>query len=551
MAYISIYDATPTDQQQLGDILSKTDHYPVYSNEPINENNLHPETEVLSVFVTSKVSRSIIDKLPKLQLIACRSTGFNNIDTTAAAERGITVVNVPTYGERTVAEYTFTLILALMRQLKPAIDSLSALEFDQKSLMGADINGKTIGIIGMGRIGQQVARLAVAFGMKVIAYDPHQQAAKASEIGFSYVELEELAKISDIISLHSPYTRDNHHLINADFLTKVKPTALLINTARGELVDTQSLVKALREKKLAGAGIDVLEGEELLKVDEEMMILRQDSTAADLYSQSIQIDVLKRLPNVIVTPHNAFNTVEALARINQISADNMIQFWYGNTPNKIELEPNKPGKLIIVRHGESEWNALGKWTGSRDVHLSEKGFREAAMLGLTIKDIHLDYAFASQQLRSFETLSGIVDAAQQFTVPYERSAALNERDYGEYTGFNKWEIKEELGEEVFQRLRRDWNYPVPGGETLKMVYERVVPFYQQTIMPKLMAGQNVLVVSHGNAIRTLVKYIEGISDQEISNVEMLFGTILIYDVDKNGRKVNRQDRAIASIPPPA
>lgn len=211
------------------------------------------------------------------------------------------------------------------------------------------------------------------------------------------------------------------------------------------------------------------------------------------------------------------------------------------------------GHLLITRHCESEWNALGKWTGTTDVHLSENGFHQAAQLGEAIKEagITLNEAFCSLQIRTKETLEGILDASGQVTVPYERSADLNERDYGDYTGMNKWEVRDKVGETEFNSIRRDWDHPVPNGETLKMVYERAVPFYQQVILPRLQQGQNILIVAHGNSIRSLIKYIEDVSDSDIAHVEMPFGDIIDYIVDDNGKKVSRDDMQIELTAPPA
>lgn len=209
------------------------------------------------------------------------------------------------------------------------------------------------------------------------------------------------------------------------------------------------------------------------------------------------------------------------------------------------------GLLVIVRHGESEWNALGKWTGTTDVHLTTKGHREAHMLGELIKDIPITKAYCSRQIRSLETLEGMLNASGQYNVPYERNLGLDERDYGDYTGKNKWEMKKEVGEEEFNNIRRAWNHPVPNGETLKMVYERSVPFYTQGVVPDLLKGQNILLVAHGNSIRSLIKYIESISDEDIAKVEMIFGKALYYHVDGEGKMIDRDEKSIDTTPPPA
>jgi 2,3-bisphosphoglycerate-dependent phosphoglycerate mutase len=209
------------------------------------------------------------------------------------------------------------------------------------------------------------------------------------------------------------------------------------------------------------------------------------------------------------------------------------------------------GKLLISRHTESEWNALGKWTGITDVHLSKNGYHQAAQLGEALKDVPLDYAFASQQIRTLETLESILDASGQVTVPYERSDALNERDYGDYTGMNKWEMRDKVGEETFNHIRRDWDYAVPNGETLKMVYARTIPFYKEVILPKLLEGKTVLVVSHGNAIRALIKYMEHVSDKDVAHVEMPFGHILEYKVNSDGTSKTKHEMQIELVAPPA
>lgn len=212
-----------------------------------------------------------------------------------------------------------------------------------------------------------------------------------------------------------------------------------------------------------------------------------------------------------------------------------------------------PGKLVIIRHAESAWNALGKWTGRTDVGLTEKGFAEAAKFGEALAHTGLvaDIAFCSEQRRTCQTLEGMLAAAGKTNTPFSPHTALNERDYGEYTGKNKWEMKELLGEAAFNDVRRGWDVPIPQGETLKMVYERAVPFYKETILPLLAAGKHVLLVSHGNTIRALKKYIESISDQGIADIEMPFGQILIYEVSGDGHSVSASPVAIDTTPPRA
>lgn len=205
-----------------------------------------------------------------------------------------------------------------------------------------------------------------------------------------------------------------------------------------------------------------------------------------------------------------------------------------------------PGRLIVARHHESEWNKLGLWTGKRDRHLTEYGFKKSEEMGALLRDVRVDRAFASMQVRSIETLSSMLEAAGRYDVPAEHSKALNERDYGEYTGKSKWDMEKLIGTERWNAVRRDWDCPVPGGETLKMVYGRVLPFYLEQILPHLRAGENVLVVSHGNAIRALQKYVESIPDEAIKDVEMLFGSVILYEVDENGCMASKEVRTVES-----
>ncbi|MEK9181533.1 MAG: 2,3-bisphosphoglycerate-dependent phosphoglycerate mutase [Patescibacteria group bacterium] len=207
------------------------------------------------------------------------------------------------------------------------------------------------------------------------------------------------------------------------------------------------------------------------------------------------------------------------------------------------------GKLIITRHHESEWNKLGKWTGLRDRHLDDYGFKKSEDMGLLIKDIRIDCAFASMLVRSIETLSCMLNVCKRYEVPIEHSAALNERDYGDYTGKNKWEMKNLLSEKEFEKIHRGWDGIPPHGESLKMVYERTIPFFLEKILPRVLEGKNVLVVAHGNSLRTLVKYIERISDEDIAGVEAVFGSIIIYDVDEHGYMTHKEVRQTESQVP--
>lgn len=544
MAKIVIYDATELDKKQISAGLHGTDHNWVYVEHKISEENIDPDAEVIAVFVTSQVTQKMLEAMPRLKLIACRSTGYNNVDVAAANERGVTVVNVPTYGDSTVAEYAFTLLLALARKLPKALDS--GADGLQAELTGWDLHGRTIGVVGTGHIGQKSIHIAKGFGMNVIAYDPFPNDSLASELGFAYVGFDELMATSDVVTLHAPLTPQTVHLVNADALNKMRPSAVIVNTARGELIDTKELIRALDEGKLAGAALDVIEGEVLLKQSEELALLRSNQISSNDLLHSMEVMTLSKMPNVIVTPHNAFNTVEAIERINSTTADNIKNFWYGEVPNAVKPMPKTMGKLMLVRHAESEWNALSKWTGTRDIHLSDKGFHDASSMAMAIKEMGfvIDVAFCSQQIRSLETLEAILNVTGQIDVPITRTPAMNERDYGDYTGKNKWEIAKVVGEEKFEAIRRGWDEPIPNGESLRKVYERVEPFYLNSILPLLKEGKNIIIAAHGNSLRALTKYIEEIPSEEIANLEMLFGEVVEYQVDEEGHDITKTVKTI-------
>jgi len=198
--------------------------------------------------------------------------------------------------------------------------------------------------------------------------------------------------------------------------------------------------------------------------------------------------------------------------------------------------------LILVRHGESVWNKQGLWTGLTDISLSEKGKEESQKAGVLLKDIKIDEAYSSPLKRSTETLAEIIRALK-YEVPITFDKSLNERNYGLLTGKNKWDLQKEYGEEKFQKIRRAWDYPIPGGETLKDVYNRILPYYNREILPKLKNGKNILIVAHGNSLRALIKHLEEISDENISLLEIPTGGMYIYQIDGEGKIISKETRA--------
>lgn len=196
-------------------------------------------------------------------------------------------------------------------------------------------------------------------------------------------------------------------------------------------------------------------------------------------------------------------------------------------------------KLILIRHGESQWNEKGLWTGLTDIGLSEKGKEEARQTGKLLQGVKIDQIYVSALSRAQETMKLVCDSAG-IQAKAIISDKINERDYGIYTGKNKWEIKDILGEEKFLQLRRSWDYPIEGGESLKQVYDRAVPYYENEILPKLKAGENILIVAHGNSLRALAKYIEGIADEDIANLEIKTGEALVYEIGTEGQVISKE-----------
>lgn len=295
------------------------------------------EAEALSIFVTSHIGAEELDRFPKLKFIATRSTGFDHIDLTETTKRGIKVSNVPSYGENTVAEQAFALLLCLSRKIYESYKQIEqGGKFSPEGLKGFDLKGKTIGIVGLGRIGIHMARMAHGFEMNILAYDkfPNEQAIK--DYGVKYVSLDELLTQSDIISLHAPYMKETHHLINLDNVGKIKKGAYLINTARGGLIDTSALIKGLQNGVLAGAGLDVLEEENFML--DELSLLNNPHPNAESLKTILENHYLIDHPRVIITPHNAFNTQEAIERIVGTTVENIRGFSGGITANEVVIK---------------------------------------------------------------------------------------------------------------------------------------------------------------------------------------------------------------------
>jgi len=296
------------------------------------EASILKQIDVLSVFIYDRVDKTIIDKAKNLKLIATRSTGYNHIDIEYAKKKNISVCNVPYYGENTVAEHTFALILALSRNLHKAYIRSQQSNFSLDGLRGFDLRGKTIGVIGAGSIGVHVMKIAKGFGMNVIAYDVRKNHILEELLDFKYVSLDELLGSSDIITLHCPYNESTHHMINMNNIDKVKKGALFINTARSGIIEPAALYYAIDKGIFGGAGLDVFEGEELLKEENQMLT---KNVSKENIEALLKRNLLLRRENVIITPHMAFDSHEAIERILQTTFENIISFFENKNYYKV------------------------------------------------------------------------------------------------------------------------------------------------------------------------------------------------------------------------
>lgn len=331
----AFFEIEEWERQYLSTVLAGQELY--FYRQPLDEKivNRVKDVEILSVFIRSTVSRDVLSKLPRLRLIVTRSTGYDHIDIAAATERGIVVSNVPFYGENTVAEHTFGLILNISRNIHKAYVRTAAGNFSLEGLQGFDLQGKTIGVVGAGSIGLRVIRIAKGFAMNALAYDVCENRLIAEVLGFRYVSLEELLRNSDIVSLHAPYNPSTHHLINFDTVRLMKRGAVLINTARGGLVDTEALLWALDQGILSGAGLDVVEGEELIQEEKQLLTT---PAAEDKLRQVLRQHILLRREDVIITPHIAFYSRDALQRIMETTVANISSFLEGHPQNLVNPE---------------------------------------------------------------------------------------------------------------------------------------------------------------------------------------------------------------------
>jgi D-lactate dehydrogenase len=277
--------------------------------------------DAVCVFVNDRLDRDCLTKISGLgvKLIALRCAGFNNVDRSAACELGLTVVRVPAYSPHAVAEHTVALLLALNRKIHRAYNRVREQNFSLSGLVGFDLHGKTVGIVGTGRIGRVTAQIFRGFGCRVLAHDPKPTLEWATEHGISYATVENLLAESDVVSLHLPLRPETHHLLNVGTIALMKPGAYLVNTSRGKLVESAAVIQALKSGHLGGVALDVYEEEEGIFFEDHSGAVLQDDELARLMS----------FPNVLITAHQAFLTHEALSEIARITLDSVLRFHAG------------------------------------------------------------------------------------------------------------------------------------------------------------------------------------------------------------------------------
>ncbi|RZN55203.1 2-hydroxyacid dehydrogenase [Avibacterium paragallinarum] len=284
--------------------------------------------DVVCIFVNDDGSRKVLEKLAALgvKMVALRCAGFNNVDLKAAQDLGIKVVRVPAYSPEAVAEHTVGLMLTLNRKIHRAYQRTREANFSLEGLSGFNMHGRTVGVIGTGKIGIAVMRILKGFGMHILAYDPFKNPV-AEELGTEYVSLDELYARSQIITLHCPATPENYHLLNRDAFAKMRDGVMIINTSRGTLIDTQAAIDALKQRKIGALGMDVYENE-------------RDLFFEDKSNEVIQDDVFRRLSschNVLLTGHQAFLTEEALTSISNVTLENIYSLKTGKPcPNLVQ-----------------------------------------------------------------------------------------------------------------------------------------------------------------------------------------------------------------------
>ena len=306
---IVIYESDSSEEGYLRENLSGIDVVFVADKLNVETAKKTVGADCVSVFTGSRIDATVLEALPSVKLIVTRTTGYDHIDLVACKEKGVIVTNVPGYGSVAVAEHAFALLLALSRRIFDAAHQVKEEgEFRVTAMQGFDLFGKTIGVLGAGRIGKNSARIARGFGMKVMLFDAHADEAFANEVGAKYFSLDEILATADILTLHLPALAETKHILNTDAFAKMKKGMVIVNTARGSLIDTQALLMAIKEGVVAQVGLDVLEDEAEL-ADEADLVM--GNKKINDWKALVMDHVLIELPQVLITPHIAFHTKEA------------------------------------------------------------------------------------------------------------------------------------------------------------------------------------------------------------------------------------------------
>jgi len=307
-----------------------------FFSESLNKNfvetlpeDLLENTNIISVFITSDVTDEVIDKFKNLRIISTRSTGYNHISVNSCQYKNIAVTNVVNYGETSVAQFTFGLIIALVRNITKADRVMRKLEVPSGDFVGRDLSKLTLGVVGTGAIGSAVCNMGKNFGMKLIGYDINPKSELVENLKLNYVSLEELVQNSDVVSLHLPYTGDNYHMFNHDLFTKFKENSYFINTSRGELVDVEALYNQMENKRIAGAALDVLTCESLC-FNCYQLSQKMNGNNLDCFKEALYVEKLTKSGNFILTPHIAYETQDSIDYILEKTMENIKNIIVGD-----------------------------------------------------------------------------------------------------------------------------------------------------------------------------------------------------------------------------
>lgn len=319
MIKIAFFDTKDYDREMFDKYNSEYNYEITYFKTKLNEETAVLATgfDVVCIFVNDSANKVVLEKLKSLgvKLIALRCAGYNNVEISHLPS-GLGVVRVPAYSPYAVAEHTAGLLLALDRKVYKSYQRTKKYNFSLDGLLGFDIHGKTVGVIGTGKIGKVFINIMNGFGANVIAYDVYQDKKAEEELNFKYTTLDEIYKNADIISLHCPLTEENHNMINKDSIAKMKKGVILLNTSRGKLINAKDLVDCLEKGMIGGVGLDVFE-------DEEEYFLNDMSNS---YIRDAELSILLSMPNVVITAHQAFFTKEALENIVSTTLSNIKEY---------------------------------------------------------------------------------------------------------------------------------------------------------------------------------------------------------------------------------